>query len=613
MNRKSAVSINKSNYTQVPESPRKRRIAKVVVGGGVALTAIVVTYMVTLGVVGLVSFVPQPTVVEISSPMSSAMASPISSIRDRLGVNASSLITPFNAKIVDAMASELVTSIGNGNARPSSFPIVDTITPFNKKISTFTIGFHHTNVSNVSTAAEIQSSLRGARSAKPAKPAKPVATLRVFSFCHGDFFDRIAKTSFSNKRLWCRANRVKCHINDRHAVVGKNDNLKWNKLHYILEGWPEDNSGWILWLDCDTLFTNFTIDWKTRIPGYPTSACDMVITNDHNGVNLGVFFIKATPRNRAFVQRWYDERHSIASTASIQDQTIFKRIRGKGGVRICELPLNSQRTMNAFIGSSSRGVGMWKKGDWIAHRVWCRTQPYCDDLFLKHNAVVTCQHTVIHGPTAQFCVLSSKWAGEFMKRVRGRGWEPKTRSLLNHQMALDKPEYFFEAGVHVGDHLLPLAMAFPFTKFVGVDPDATKCEFVRNMAIANNIDNVVVIHGALDSHEHVCDLDTSNANSGAWSVVRSREAHEARDKVQCYTIDNLLAKYGNKIGFIHLDLEGFEYQALKGAVRVLNLSKPNVLFENDHVRNKEGLYAFLRSQHYSRSGSPIEHNELWLP
>ena len=101
LHRKSAVSINKSNYTQVPESPRKRGIAKVVVGGGVALTAIVVTYMVTLGVVGLVSFVPQPTVVEIS-----AMPSPISSIRDRLGVNASSLITPFNAKIVDAIENE---------------------------------------------------------------------------------------------------------------------------------------------------------------------------------------------------------------------------------------------------------------------------------------------------------------------------------------------------------------------------------------------------------------------------------------------------------------------------------------------------------------------------
>ena len=210
LHRKSAVSIDKSNYTQVPESPRKRRIAKVVVGGGVALTAIVVTYMVTLGVVGLVSFVPQPTLVEIS-----AMPSPISSIRDRLGVNASSLITPFNAKIVDAMASELVTSIGNGNARPSSFPIVDTITPFNKKIS---------SISPISPMSSPMSSAKASAMPSPIS-SKPAKIDIVYLWVNGS---DVTVDAMRRKYMPVESPRALT------GAVSENRFREWNELFYSL-------------------------------------------------------------------------------------------------------------------------------------------------------------------------------------------------------------------------------------------------------------------------------------------------------------------------------------------------------------------------------------------
>ena len=88
-----------------------------------------------------------------------------------------------------------------------------------------------------------------------------------------------------------------------------------------------------------------------------------------------------------------------------------------------------------------------------------------------------------------FCVINSTWADEFARRVEGFtvGWEPQTRALIHAHLAGvvkgGNTTTTLEAGMHVGDHLLPLAASFPSLTFVGVDPDATKCEFVRAMAL----------------------------------------------------------------------------------------------------------------------------------
>ena len=150
------VSGSKSNYALrvLPDSPRKRRIAKVVVGGGVALTAVVVTYLVTLGLVG-VATVAFPRTVRFTigdSDVSSDVSTDVSNVKFRF-------------------------TIGDTNV---------------------------SNVSNVSTAAEIQSSLRGAQSAKPAKPAqsakpaKPSGVgwdwVNVHEFLHSSDPDRCSQT-----------------------------------------------------------------------------------------------------------------------------------------------------------------------------------------------------------------------------------------------------------------------------------------------------------------------------------------------------------------------------------------------------------------------------------
>lgn len=181
------------------------------------------------------------------------------------------------------------------------------------------------------------------------------------------------------------------------------------------------------------------------------------------------------------------------------------------------------------------------------------------------------------------------------------GWEPRTRALLR-RLLQQTTGTVFEAGAHVGDHLLPLAAAFPNLRFVGLDPDPSKVAFVERMVAANALANVRVITAALDAAPRDdCGLDRSDANAGAWRVGGNGTG-------ACTTIDAVLAS-ADDVGLVHLDLEGFEYRALLGGNATLGRA-PNVLFENDHLDEGGRIYDHLDAMGFAKFDE-VEHNELW--
>ena len=168
-----------------------------------------------------------------------------------------------------------------------------------------------------------------------------------------------------------------------------------------------------------------------------------------------------------------------------------------------------------------------------------------------------------------------------------------------------------EAGMHVGDHLLPLASAFPSLRFVGVDPDSTKCEFVRAMATRNNLTNVRVYHNGLAARDRACALDVSDANPGGWAIDERRRLMKRR--LLCRTVDSFLEDISD-LGLLHLDVEGAELRALRGARATLRSARPLLVFENNHLSNdtQYGTAALLEAHGYVKTNE-VEHNEVWAP
>ena len=216
-----------------------------------------------------------------------------------------------------------------------------------------------------------------------------------------------------------------------------------------------------------------------------------------------------------------------------------------------------------------------------------------------------------------FCVINSTWADEFARRVEGFtvGWEPQTRALIHAHLARivkdGNTTTTLEAGMHVGDHLLPLAASFPSLTFVGVDPDATKCDFVRDMALRHNLTNVRVYHNGLAARDRACALDVSDANPGGWSIEERRRLTKKR--LLCRTVDSFLDDVAD-LGLLHLDVEGAELRALRGARATLRSARPLLVFENNHLSNdtQYGTAALLEAHGYVKTDE-VEHNEVWAP
>lgn len=213
-----------------------------------------------------------------------------------------------------------------------------------------------------------------------------------------------------------------------------------------------------------------------------------------------------------------------------------------------------------------------------------------------------------------FCVVNSTWADEFVQRVAGFtvGWEPRTRQRIHAALAkvvaAGNTTTTLEAGMHVGDHLLPLAAAFPSLSFVGVDPDSIKCDFVREMALLNNLTNVKVHQHGLAARDRGCALDVSDANPGGWTIAERRLTLQ---RLTCRTVDSFDLP---DLGLLHLDVEGAELRALRGARATLRSARPLVVFENNHLSKdtRYGTAALLEAHGYAKRAE-VEHNEFWAP
>ena len=232
---------------------------------------------------------------------------------------------------------------------------------------------------------------------------------------------------------------------------------------------------------------------------------------------------------------------------------------------------------------------------------------------------VDCDGRAVYNVLAKrnFCVINSTWADEFARRVEGFtiGWEPQTRALIHAHLAKivkgGNTTTTLEAGMHVGDHLLPLASAFPSLRFVGVDPDETKCDFVRAMALRHNLTNIRVYHNGLAARDRACALDVSDANPGGWAIEERRRLTKKR--LLCRTVDSFLDDIVD-LGLLHLDVEGAELRALRGARATLRSARPLLVFENNHLSNdtQYGTAALLEAHGYVKTDE-VEHNEVWAP
>ena len=173
-------------------------------------------------------------------------------------------------------------------------------------------------------------------------------------------------------------------------------------------------------------------------------------------------------------------------------------------------------------------------------------------------------------------------------------YQQKQRDALFEYMEERRPiEYIADVGAHVGLWSRPM-MRRANTKYIwAFEPNNSVREcYVLNMG---GFDNYSIYPVALGHKNMKGFLNVETDNSGNTNVHPTRSGNTEIRTLDSFNFEHL--------DYIKVDVEGFEYNFLQGAVDTLNRCRPFVHLEmkSKNMRNsKDDFYRFMKNIGYSQ-------------
>jgi FkbM family methyltransferase len=196
-------------------------------------------------------------------------------------------------------------------------------------------------------------------------------------------------------------------------------------------------------------------------------------------------------------------------------------------------------------------------------------------------SVLQCQ--VAYNKYGGYCIpLSSRFRPTARRIISGGVWEPDTLEFL---VARCGDGDIVHAGAYFGDFLPALSQA--------VRPGATVWAFEPNpenhrcaaLTIAiNDLPNVVLTNGGLGAEHGSLRMVTSDESGrslggASWIVPEAGSNNKERTiAVDIVTVDEVVGR-DRRVSIIQLDVQGFEQQALAGALKTIKRCKPLLVLE----------------------------------
>ncbi len=200
-----------------------------------------------------------------------------------------------------------------------------------------------------------------------------------------------------------------------------------------------------------------------------------------------------------------------------------------------------------------------------------------------------------------------------------RLWKAQDQNALDfYSKFINSGETCFDIGANIGNRtkiFLKLG-----AKVIAVEPQRKCLKLMQNVYGANN--KLVLIQKAVGESEGEAEIMISDANtlsslSEEWiAAVRksgrfSQNTWKDKELVKVTTIDMLIRRYGIP-SFIKIDVEGFEYQVIKGLTQpIRNISiefTPEIIDSaisciNYLSRFKETMFNYELYEHFSFASS----------
>jgi FkbM family methyltransferase len=198
----------------------------------------------------------------------------------------------------------------------------------------------------------------------------------------------------------------------------------------------------------------------------------------------------------------------------------------------------------------------------------------------QFDALKALKCTVGYNRYGAYCVpLSSRHRPAATMILRGEVYEPNTIEFMSAHCGTGD---IVHAGAYFGDFLPALSQAC-HGKIWAFEPNLENYRCAQVTVLLNELANVELSRSALGAQRETRALLTADpdglARGGSSTIVTGPMMPEGRtEMVPMVTIDDTVPP-DRPVSIIQLDLEGFELQALAGALKTITRCRPLILLE----------------------------------
>ena len=135
---------------------------------------------------------------------------------------------------------------------------------------------------------------------------------------------------------------------------------------------------------------------------------------------------------------------------------------------------------------------------------------------------------------------------------------------------------FLDVGAHLGKYTLRVARHLDGL-VIAVEPERSAFEFLVENIKLNNLKNVIPLNIAAWHKDEILDLFYA---PHAGSSTLKRNLGLGHEKVRARALDNVLNEMNiSNVNLVKIDVEGSEYEVLKGISKTLKNSNALIIFE----------------------------------
>jgi FkbM family methyltransferase len=188
-------------------------------------------------------------------------------------------------------------------------------------------------------------------------------------------------------------------------------------------------------------------------------------------------------------------------------------------------------------------------------------------------------------------------AADYLSRPNAEVLLRKTIFSLYKQGYLSEKKSIIDIGCWLADNSLVWAKLLERDSTVyAVDPSIENLSFGKELAELNGIHNISWVE-AVCSDKPGISLDFD----GQLDHTSFHESNNSNPmQIKSTTLDNIVGESDRQnIGLLHVDVEGFELQVLRGAEAIIDESRPVITFEQ-HISKEDvgSVVGFLKAKNY---------------